>query len=473
MGSYVEELNQLFWTLTIFILFTCALIFLARSLKKEEKDERLLMLGFTSVIFGLALTQFIWFLNTILIPHKHTLDLMAILCYAIGFTLFFFIFDKTMQKTKFIPFVINVILISLLIVFVYRDPYLFFTYLSYVFNATVFCFILLWFSRKSGDEFKEPSLFLLTGAVLYLIGSILQSAFIVDVISYSPIITYAFIVGGALLFSSPVLLQREGKAKFKRVLIICLITCITLVFVALYFLINLFLFYQVHYLFIFTLIVMICGSIIIVIHFLQNMFNQAKPLAGINGETAIGQKQDPLSVFSLRELNTKKEISLFKSLFKEKHVAKGSRLTKADILQNETRKRIYDYLRENSVVYFHQIMRGLNLPNQTVIWHVNLLFSFDFIGRLKIEEHYNHYVYYDKELSGQQAKKFYFLKNKKCQAILKYLRHHEEGCSQTRLASQLGMHPNTIKKYLKVLQELQLISKKDQAKRITYHSILH
>jgi len=68
MSSYIEELNQFFWTLTIFILFMCALIFLSRSLQKEQKDERLLMLGFTSVGFGLAFNQFFRFLSTIVIP---------------------------------------------------------------------------------------------------------------------------------------------------------------------------------------------------------------------------------------------------------------------------------------------------------------------------------------------------------------------------------------------------------------------
>ena len=426
--------------------------------------------------FGLAFNQFFRFLSTILIPLEHSLDLISILSFAIGFTLFFYLFDKTMKKAKFLPFIVDLILISLLIVFINLDlsvhPRLF-VYLSYVFNAAAFCAVLMWFSLKSGEEFKGVSMFLMTGAILYLIGAVLQSVFIVDVITYSPIIIYTFMVAGAIVFVSPMLLQRKGKAQFKRPLIMSLITCITFVFVALYFLIDLFLFYQIHYIFLITMIVMICGSSIFVIYLLQNIFRISKPSEIVQGEGDGGPKKDALSVFSRRELNNEKEISIFKSLFKEKYTTQGSSLTKDDILKNETRKKIFDFIGENSAVYFHQIMRGLDLPSHSVIWHVNLLFSFEFIGRLKIEEHYNHYIYYSKDLSTQQAKRFYFMNNEKCKAILEYLKNHYEGCSKTHLTKQLGMHSNTIKKYLIILEELQLISKKDHAKKITYHSILH
>ncbi len=480
MESSIEALNQFFWTLTIFILFTCAVLFLSRALKKEEKGERLLMLGFTCVALGLAFNQFFRFFSTILISLENTLDLISILSFAIGLTLFFYIFDKTMKKTKFIPFIFNLILISLLLLFFNIDLNIhprFFVYISYVFNAATFCSVLLWFSMKSGEGLKGVAVFLMLGAIIYLIGATLQSVFIVDVFSYSPIIIYAFMVTGAILFTSPMFLQWKGKAEFKRILIIGLVTCFTFVFVALYFLINLFLFYQVHYLFFLAIIVMICGTSIVVIYYLHNLYkivdssgtSTSKKEVGVETET---KNRDILNMFSRRELNTKEEISLFSSLFKEKHMNEGSTLIRDDILKNETRKKIYDFIKENTAVYFYQIMQGLNLPTHSVIWHVNLLFSFDFICRLKIEEHYNHYIYFKKELSSQQVKKFYFLNNEKCKAILEYLENHSEGSTKTSLGKQLGMHPNTIKKYLIILEELQLVSKKKQAKKITYQATL-
>ena len=148
MVSYVEEINQFIWSLTIFVLFTGAFIYLSHSLKKEEKNEKLLMLGFTSASFGLAFNQFFLYLSRTIDPLEHIFDLIIILSFVIGMTFFFFIYDRIMKKTKYIPFFINLILIPLIIVFFNIDLYFherFFVYISYFFNATTFIFVLYLF----------------------------------------------------------------------------------------------------------------------------------------------------------------------------------------------------------------------------------------------------------------------------------------------------------------------------------------
>ncbi len=313
--SYIDKLYQFFWTLTIFILFTCAFVYLSYSLKKEEKDEKLLMLGFTSVSFGLAFNQFFRFLSTIIIPFEHSLDLISILSFAIGLTIFFFIFDKTMKKTKYILFIINLILILLLVVFFSIDLYFhprFFVYISYIFNATAFCAVLLWFAIKSGKEFKIISIFLLTGAVVYLFGAILQSVFLVEVISFSPIITYSCLVAGGIFFISPVVIKHKEKSQVKTALILCSITYTITLFVAVYFIFYLFLFHRVHYLFIIAIVVMISGSTILLIYFILNAVKTSKPPEIIKIEKELEENKSILSVFSRRELITEEEVSISK-----------------------------------------------------------------------------------------------------------------------------------------------------------------
>jgi len=160
------------------------------------------------------------------------------------------------------------------------------------------------------------------------------------------------------------------------------------------------------------------------------------------------------------DINLKGINQIVKSLLEKKRIVNGSILTKDDILENETRKEIYDFVCENQVVYFHQIMKGLDLPSHNVIWHLNLLFLFGFINRIKIENHYNHYIYYNNNLSSQDARKKYFTNNIKCKEIIGYLRNNNHGCSKTHLSKQLGIHPNTIKKYINALKDIKIISKK-------------
>ena len=157
------------------------------------------------------------------------------------------------------------------------------------------------------------------------------------------------------------------------------------------------------------------------------------------------------------ELTSKGIKKIVQSLIKKKHIVNGSILTKDEILENETRRKIYDFVCENQVVYFHQIMKGLDLPSHNVIWHLNLLFLFGFITRIKIEKHYNHYIYYNNNLTSQDARKKYFINNVKCKEIIEYLRNTDAGCSKTHLSKQLGIHPNTIKKYINALESFEII----------------
>ena len=169
------------------------------------------------------------------------------------------------------------------------------------------------------------------------------------------------------------------------------------------------------------------------------------------------------------DINSNKVKLIIKSLKKKNLIVEGSILTKDDILKNETRKKIYEFICKNSAVYFHQIMKGLDLPTHSVIWHINFLHLFNFIERIKIEKHYNHYIYFDKKLDSQEAKIIYFTNHKKCKRIIEHLKNENEGCTKTQLSKELGMHPNTIKKYINELEVLNIVSKTKSSNKSLYY----
>ena len=171
------------------------------------------------------------------------------------------------------------------------------------------------------------------------------------------------------------------------------------------------------------------------------------------------------------DINSNKVKQIVKTLKKKNLIVEGSILTKDDILKNETRKKIYDFICKNSAVYFHQIMKGLDLPTHSVIWHVNFLHLFNFIERIKIEKHYNHYIYFDKNLDSLQARKIYFKNHKRCKQIIEHLKNDNEGCTKTQLSRELRMHPNTIKKYINELEVLNIVSKSKSSNKNLYYLI--
>jgi predicted transcriptional regulator len=166
-------------------------------------------------------------------------------------------------------------------------------------------------------------------------------------------------------------------------------------------------------------------------------------------------------------INTKGIIKHIESLIKKRRIVEGSKLTKDIILNNSYRKRICKYITENPGTYFNKIVKGLNISNHVVYWHLNILLKFDFIKKTKVD---NHELFFNSKLGIDDAAKSYLTKIKeKSKKILDYLKEDDLGITQLRLASVLKMHPNTIKKYLSTLEEFGFIEKKKVSSKETLY----
>ncbi|MHA2344365.1 MAG: hypothetical protein ACXADW_21110 [Candidatus Hodarchaeales archaeon] len=170
-------------------------------------------------------------------------------------------------------------------------------------------------------------------------------------------------------------------------------------------------------------------------------------------------------------INTEGIIKHIESLIKKKRIVEGSKLTKDVVLNNQKRKRVYNYITENPGTYFNKIVKGLKMSYHVVYWHLDILLKFDFIKKTKVE---NQELFFSSKLGIDDVRKSYLTKIKeKSKKILDYLRKDELGTTQLRLATALQMNPKTIKKYLRLLEEFNLIEKKKVSlKEILYFSKL-
>jgi len=157
--------------------------------------------------------------------------------------------------------------------------------------------------------------------------------------------------------------------------------------------------------------------------------------------------------------------TILKSLVKKNLIVEGSKLTSEEILQNAKRARIYNFILKNPGTYFNKIVGELNISNHIVVWHLNMLVKFGYIKKEKLE---NHDVYFDSEIDFSEVKVKYYLSNKKCEKIIGYLSINNTGINKTQLSANLGMHINTVQKYLTVLKEIGVIYKKVHSNRILY-----
>ncbi|MHA2394252.1 MAG: hypothetical protein ACXAEX_20135 [Promethearchaeota archaeon] len=165
------------------------------------------------------------------------------------------------------------------------------------------------------------------------------------------------------------------------------------------------------------------------------------------------------------DLNYRAIEEILRSLVKKKLILEGTRLSRNDILNNETRKQIYEFIKENPGVYFNRIVRELEIHKPVIIWHVDMLEKFAFIRR---EEFENHEVFFEVNLDENDNKFRFFTAKEKSRKIIEYLRQHDYGITKTHLSTDLGMHHNTISKYLQMLEDFNVIIKKKTYKKILY-----
>ncbi|MFW9968565.1 MAG: hypothetical protein ACFFDF_00090, partial [Candidatus Odinarchaeota archaeon] len=147
-------------------------------------------------------------------------------------------------------------------------------------------------------------------------------------------------------------------------------------------------------------------------------------------------------------------ISILESLAKKNLVVEGSKYTKDDILKNQKRKTIYFYIIKNKFTYFRKIVNDLKLANHVVIWHLNMLLKFKFINKATLE---NHPIYFDIKIDSKDIRKDYYVTKEKSKFIINYLKVNNMGITKTQISLDLNMHFNTVAKYLKLLEKLNII----------------
>ncbi|MHA1149054.1 MAG: hypothetical protein ACTSR8_12520 [Promethearchaeota archaeon] len=175
-----------------------------------------------------------------------------------------------------------------------------------------------------------------------------------------------------------------------------------------------------------------------------------------------------LAHISKSDVNLNKEgiKNTLNSLLNKGIIIEGSTLTKKEIINHPKRKKIYNYIKENPAIYYYSIVKNLNFASHIVIWHLNALLDFSFISKARID---NHEIYFDSKLPLRIAKIHYFTRNEKCSQIIAQIKKsNEHGCTKTQLSKILGMHPNTVKKYIDNLEDLKILRKLKQANKNLY-----
>ncbi|MFX1274861.1 MAG: winged helix-turn-helix transcriptional regulator [Promethearchaeota archaeon] len=165
-------------------------------------------------------------------------------------------------------------------------------------------------------------------------------------------------------------------------------------------------------------------------------------------------------------INEKGIKSILESLIQKKIIIPGSKLTKKIVLHNPNRKLIYDFIKRNPGYYFHRLIKTLKLPNHVITWHLDVLLKFGYIIKAFID---HHEVYFHPNVDQSDYHALYALSKTKTQKILSFMYRNRKPVTKTAIAKKLGIHYNTVLKYIKMLEELDLVREEKLAHKTIYH----
>ncbi|MCP4760801.1 MAG: winged helix-turn-helix transcriptional regulator [archaeon] len=146
------------------------------------------------------------------------------------------------------------------------------------------------------------------------------------------------------------------------------------------------------------------------------------------------------------------------SLIEKKYVIKGSKITKDNILRNNTRKSIYNFICINPGVYNSLLFDILGISSNELVWHTSILEDFQLIRKKRFGRSL---AYFDNNLSEKYDKECFYLRNKKTLDIINLLKQytHKNGITQMEISKELKIAFGTVQNHLKKLKEINLINR--------------
>lgn len=152
-------------------------------------------------------------------------------------------------------------------------------------------------------------------------------------------------------------------------------------------------------------------------------------------------------------------------LIREHVIVPGSKLTIYNLLENDTRKSLFNHINKYPGTHLRELMEKLSLTSSSTMWHINMLIRFAMIRAAKIGKYK---AFYNGELPETLDKEIFHLGNKKINEIIQALFMNANGLSINQLAEQLGYHFNTITKKMHILNEMLMLYQKEENGQVYY-----
>ena len=133
------------------------------------------------------------------------------------------------------------------------------------------------------------------------------------------------------------------------------------------------------------------------------------------------------------------------------------------VLLNDTRREIYNCIIDNPGIHLREMSKKLGKGISTITWHLRILEKADLISSKKLG---NKIIYYPEGMDIGDLPLLY-LDNKTSQEVFSYLLH--KPAHLRKIAEDLGMPVETVRYNLKKMEEMNLITCKENGNKIVYY----
>ncbi|MBN1802844.1 MAG: ArsR family transcriptional regulator [Candidatus Lokiarchaeota archaeon] len=153
-------------------------------------------------------------------------------------------------------------------------------------------------------------------------------------------------------------------------------------------------------------------------------------------------------------INRNKIELILKSMIKKKQIVPGTKLMKSNITENMTRKKILNHIKKNPAININEIIKNQDVGTNQALWHLSALEKFQFIRSRKVG---NRRIFFTYDSDPKLDKLYFFFKIEIVQEIIQFMRECEEPLKVTDIAEGLKKNHNIVKKYLNVLENLNML----------------
>ncbi len=155
---------------------------------------------------------------------------------------------------------------------------------------------------------------------------------------------------------------------------------------------------------------------------------------------------------------------IIKNLIKKRILVPGTKLMKNNIIEHPIRNEIYNYIRKNPS-NINEIMKAINIGSNQTLWHLSCLEKFRFTRSKKIG---NQKIIFEYDSNPEYDMLFFYLKRNIVQEIIDFMIKENKTLKGTEISTGLKKNYNTIKKYLEILKNLDLVTIEKENKKVSF-----